>query len=281
MKLLGGAAIATLSIATMPLLAQTPPPPGVSQGTAPPPMVAPMRSDAPAPVVRENVEVRMMSDHVMTRDDVVRHVREMFRRFDANGDGYVTREELGAFHAKFANMGPMIRERIEDHGMKMGSPAAMFDRLDANHDGSISRQEFMAAHARMTERREEHVVVMNKGDGPGEPAMDGMEHQKMEFRFKTREPMPGMDGDHMKMRMEGMDGEHMKMRMHGEGMGMGFGSPLFEMADTNHDGRVSLQEAEGLALQHFDRADVNHDGKIEPDEHQQMHVMMMRERRPG
>jgi hypothetical protein len=55
------------------------------------------------------------------------------------------------------------------------------------------------------------------------------------------------------------------------GMGMdGMGMHLFEMADANHDGRVSLAEAEGAALAHFDKADVNHDGKITPDEHLQI-----------
>jgi Ca2+-binding EF-hand superfamily protein len=267
MKLFGGAAVAALSITAMPVVAQTAPPPGVAQGTLPAPMIAPVPPVAPAPMVRENVQVRLMSDRTMTRDEVVPHVREMFQRFDANKDGYVTKEELEAFHAEFANMGPMIRKRVEDHRMMMGSPAAMFDRMDANHDGSISRQEFMAAHSEMHEKR----MVMSE-DGPGGDHMkipmgdmggehmkmpDGMDHQKMEFRFKTMAPM------------------------HGTEMGMGgFGAHLFEMADTNHDGRVSLQEAENLALQHFDRADVNHDGKITPDEHQRMRVEL-RERRPG
>jgi Ca2+-binding EF-hand superfamily protein len=275
MKLFAGAAVAALSIAAASGNAQTAPPPGVAQGTAPMPMTAPVPPVHVAPMMRKNVEVRMMSNHAMTRDEVVRHVREMFQRFDINKDGFVTREEIGAFHAKFANMGPMIRKRIEDHGMMMGNPVAMFDRLDTNHDGSISRQEFMAAHSQTSGHR--MMVIENEQRGPG---------------------MPGMDGDHMQMRMEGMDGEHMKMPdgmehqkmefrfgtmepMHGTEMGMGgFGAHLFEMADANHDGRVSLQEAEGLALQHFDRADRNHDGKITPDEHQEMHVLM-REHRPG
>ena len=267
MKLLTSAAIAALSIAAAPLAAQTPPPPGVSQGTAPAPMIAPVPPVPAAPMVRENVQVRMMSDRTMTRDDVIRHVRDMFQRFDTNHDGYVTREELQAFHDKFANMGPMMRERVENHRMMMGSPAAMFDRMDTNHDGSISRKEFMTAHSQMHENR---MVMM--GNGP-----DG-DHMKM--------PMEGMDGDHMKM-PDGMERQKMEFRfktmgpMHGTDMGMGgFGAHLFEMADTNHDGRVSLQEAESLALQHFDRADRNRDGKITPDEHQEMHVMM-REHRPG
>jgi EF hand len=82
--------------------------------------------------------------------------------------------------------------------------------------------------------------------------------------------------------MDGMHGMH-GMGMHGMGMhGMGgFGGHLFEMADANHDGRVSLQEAESAALQHFDRADLNHDGRITPDERRQAHELMRRDRRSG
>src|SRR5438309_664184 len=71
----------------------------------------------------------------------------------------------------------------------------------------------------------------------------------------------------------------MKMHMHGMGMG-GFGARLFGMADANHDGRVSLQEAETAALAHFDRADLNHDGKLTPDERGRAHTFIL-QRRPG
>jgi hypothetical protein len=45
---------------------------------------------------------------------------------------------------------------------------------------------------------------------------------------------------------------------------------MFEMADANRDGRVSLAEAQSAALAHFDKADLNHDGKITPDERHQV-----------
>ncbi len=81
-----------------------------------------------------------------------------------------------------------------------------------------------------------------------------------------------------------MDGhpDMMRMHMHMGGMGMGgFGERMFEMADTNHDGRVSLAEAQAAALAHFDKADLNHDGKITPDERQQMHETIRFEHRPS
>jgi hypothetical protein len=71
----------------------------------------------------------------------------------------------------------------------------------------------------------------------------------------------------------------MKMRMYRMGMG-GFGGRLFEMADANKDGRVSLAEAQAAALAHFDRADTNRDGQITPEERSKAHATM-RERRPS
>ena len=67
----------------------------------------------------------------------------------------------------------------------------------------------------------------------------------------------------------------------GQRMGMGFTGQMFELADANRDGRVSLQEAVNAALQRFDTADLNRDGQITPDERMQMRQRMMQERRPG
>jgi Ca2+-binding EF-hand superfamily protein len=62
-----------------------------------------------------------------------------------------------------------------------------------------------------------------------------------------------------------------RMAMHGR---------MFEDADANHDGRVSLEEMTATALKHFDAADANHDGKLSPEERMQMHPRIMTERVP-
>ena len=56
----------------------------------------------------------------------------------------------------------------------------------------------------------------------------------------------------------------------------GFGGRMFTMADANKDGRLSLQEATALSLQHFDSADANRDGTVTREERRQM-----RQQRPG
>jgi hypothetical protein len=190
--------------------------------------------------------MRVMYDREMTRDEAVKHVRDMFAKLDTNRDNVVTREELNALHQKMAGaMGAAgdWQKRIGDHGALMGDRGAIFDRLDTNHDGNISRQEFMAANS---ERREQRVIIMRDGSeaAPGTPGEPGM------------------------------------MRMHAMGAGMHFGGRLFDMADANHDGRLTLQEAEAAALAHFDKADLNHDGKITPEERAQAHALR-HERKPS
>jgi Ca2+-binding EF-hand superfamily protein len=252
-----GGAFAALGIAAAPSAAQTSPPPGVAPGTMPA-RQAPM----PPPGIQQQMRVRMMSDHVMTREELAAHVAKLFAKLDANHDGFITKDEVEAFHSKM--MGAMaegadVEKRLAEHSGVIGDRGAMFDRLDTNHDGMISREEFMAGRPEM---REERVMVMRGGpDGahgaPGAlPPMDG--HSGM--------------GRGMEMHMRHMGGDE---------MGTGFAAHLFEMADTNHDGRVSLAEAQAAALAHFDRADLNHDGRITPEERAKVHEEMGIERHPG
>ncbi|WP_309661778.1 EF-hand domain-containing protein [Sphingomonas sp.] len=128
-------------------------------------------------------------------------------------------------------------------GGQMADRGAMFDRLDANHDGSISRAEFDAAHA-------QHQQYMASRDQNGDGRPNGS----------------SMGGGR---RMGG-----------GHGMG-GMGGRMFALADSNRDGRVTLQEATNAALRHFDTADVNRDGQLSPEERMQMHQRMRAEHKPS
>ena len=212
-----------------------------------PPGVAQGTTPPPVPGVPQvRIETRMHRMPMMmpeTRNEVVAHIREMFAKLDTNRDGFVTREEADSAHK---NMGGEFREKFVERHDRPGMPhldhKAMFDRLDTNHDGMISRQEF-DAHAQV---REERRVVMMHGGPDGTPGMP---------------PMPDMKRFH-----------DMGARMHGH---------MFEMADANHDGKVSLQEMTAAALRHFDMADANHDGRITPDERMQMHQRMKEMKRPA
>ena len=205
----------------------------------------PARASAPPPAPQPQVQIMRIEREPMrvhTRDDVVKHVREMFGTLDTNRDGFITREEADI--GKLA-MGGDTREHFAERLAERDGPrpdrGAAFDQLDTNKDGTISRDEFMSAKPRIEERR---MIVMREGPG-------------------------------------GEAGGPAKMRMHRMGMGMGLHGRLFDMADANHDGKVSLQEATDTALRHFDMADANHDGKITPDEHMQMRQKIRIERHPA
>ena len=168
-----------------------------------------------------------MHDRVTTRAETVEMVRDHFARLDANKDGAITTAEVAEGHAAFA-------ARFKDfegkgpHVIRLehGDPGAAFDRMDDNKDGSISREEFAKAREDRIERR----IVMR--EERKKDAKDGKSPRK-----------------------------HV-MRMGGHG----FGERMIVMADSDKDGKITLAEAEALALQHFDKMDSNKDGQVTPEE---------------
>ena len=62
---------------------------------------------------------------------------------------------------------------------------------------------------------------------------------------------------------------------------LGLRGHMFDMADANRDGRVTMAEATSAAYRHFDMADANRDGQITREERMQMHQRMRAERQPG
>lgn len=205
-------------------------------GTAALAQTAPASAPAPAaPAPAATPMAHPMHDKVMTRAEVVANVREHFTKLDANKDGSVTKEEAMEGHMQYAKRFELKKgdaPHVMMHEGPMGDPNAAFDRLDANKDGSISREEFAKAREQRIERR--MVMREEHQDGAKDSPKDGKEVRK-----------------------------HV-MRMHG-GHG-GFGSRMIVMADTDKDGKITMVEAEALALQHFDQMDSNKDGQVTPEE---------------
>jgi Ca2+-binding EF-hand superfamily protein len=254
--ILAGAGVAALAA-----VAAAAQPPAPSAPPAPPSM----REMAPPP--------RAM--HPMTRAEVKAKVDAHFAKLDANRDGYLTPDEIAAGHGMRGEgmhrmradgamgdrpmaEGPMREGQMAGRPMREGAMAdgpgrdgraEVFARLDSNHDGVVTRDEFMNAGpgAGRVERR---VFVMRDGDGPGREG-------------------PGMG-----------PGGGMGMRG-GMGPGGGMHGRMMERMDSNHDGKISLAEAEAGALEAFDRADANHDGVVTPEERQAAHGMMRERFRRG
>ena len=187
----------------------------------------------------------MGPDATMQRADVETMVKEHFAKADLNKDGAITREEIQT-------------RRTQMHAERMDQ---RFKQMDSNNDGSVSRAEFDAAHqARM-------------GDGPGMGP-----HHGMDGKPGGPGPMGGgmgpgpmgagpMGPDSM---MQGEPGYHMR-GYHKMGH---MGGRMFERADANKDGKVTLTEATTTALAHFDEVDTNKDKTVTPEERHAFHQKM-------
>ena len=152
-----------------------------------------------------------------------------------------------------------------------------FAELDANKDGSLTKEEADAGRKVLKERirtrlgerkeRRDPAQAFDRFDSNKDGAISRDEFaQHREERIERR----------VERRADAAPGAHRRMRMHRFG---GMGGHMFEMADANRDGRVTLQEATDAAVRHFDMADANRDGRITPDERRQMHRQMIEKRR--
>ena len=162
----------------------------------------------------------------------------------------------GAPHARMAKS--ETRADLQAHVQRM------FARLDANKDGFVTREEATAARAQFAARFQ-HRGAQHADNRDRSKAFDRLDanHDGVISRAEFAAPRPH------------------RMAMQQAGMRRGFGGHMFEMADVNKDGRVSLAEAQQLAVQHFDRADLNHDGVVTPQERQQARQLMRGQRQSG
>jgi len=143
--------------------------------------------------------------------------------------------------------------------------ARHFAMLDANHDGALTESD---RQMRRDQHRAEMVEGMKRHRDEAFAAMDAnKDGQISRQEFDNAAPPPPPPG-----------GPGMRHGMRGGGMGFGMiGGRMLEKADANHDGKVTLAEAQATALQMFDKADVNHDGVLDRDEM----MVAMRERMGG
>ncbi len=171
-------------------------------------------------------------------------------------------------HARMT--GPMTKAAIET------MVKTHFAKVDANGDGYIVKAEAEGARDKMVaERRDEHFKAMDaNSDGSISraefDAQHGAGHRES---IAMGEPNPGAKsedehkGGHM--RHGGGHRPGMAMMMHG--------GRMFERADADKDGRVSLAEALARPMEHFDKVDANKDGTISPEERKAAHEKMRAE----
>jgi Ca2+-binding EF-hand superfamily protein len=182
-----------------------------------------------------------MAERIYTRDEMVAKVREHFGKLDTNRDGALTRE---AAEAGRAAMKDHFRQRFADRREHR------LERME--HRDPAQAFDRLDANKDGSISRDEFA----KGH-----------EQRIERRIALKDGKPGAPG-----------APHEGMRMHRMG-GMMMGGHMFEMADANKDGRVTLQEATDSAARHFDMADTNHDGRITPEERKAVRMQFIEKRR--
>jgi Ca2+-binding EF-hand superfamily protein len=166
-------------------------------------------------------------------------------------------------------------DKIQTRTEVQAKVAEHFNRVDANRDGFITKAEADAAAQAFGGKRAEHRAergeqAFERIDSNRDGSVTRAEWDSAQAQRKQRVAARDHNGD----------GRTDRSRFAHRGMG-GFGGHMFEMADANRDGRVTLQEAQTAALQHFDMVDTNRDGRITPEERMQMHQRMRAEHKQG
>ncbi len=169
--------------------------------------------------------------------------------FDKNGDGVLTPDELPA--------------RMQ----------AMFTRGDTNHDGKLTAAEIrdMAQHSgRATgQRAEPGKAGMNMRLDPLLNALDANHDAVIsaaEMEAASAELL-ALDANHDGV----LQPEEMRVRQQTPAERA---AHLLEEWDTNHDGKLSLDEAPDGLKPRFAQADINHDGFLDSAEMQAMFAAM-------
>ena len=159
----------------------------------------------------------------------------------------------------------------------------MFARLDTNRDGYLVKAEADAARANFRQ------FAGNRGRQGAKPggrqAKGGAAFDRLDANHDgaiTRSEFDAVRAQRVARRDVNGDGrpDARAGRRMGGGMG-GLGGRMFDMADLNRDGRVTLQEATNAALRHFDTADVNRDGQLTPQERMQSRERLRAQRGRG
>ena len=171
---------------------------------------------------------------------------------------------------------------MADHVMTRAETVQMvrdhFARFDSDRDGAITTTEMTALHGMHRDGAGQRMTVhkgpmhdpnaafdrldTNKDGAISRDEFAKAHEQRIEKRIVRRE----------KIKEARRDGKPGAMREHRMG-----GARMIVMADTDKDGRITLAEAEAMALRHFDRMDSNHDGQVTPDERGNRHRMIIRE----
>lgn len=213
-------------------------------------------------------------DKVLSPAEVKAYEAAQIKGLDANGDGFLTADEIAA------KMTQMAAQRVTQHA------DMMVKRLDKNGDGKVSVEEFATARTPM----DGFVQRMLKAGGGkiSKATFDTVMAMRgdmgrggwMQHRWGQRGGHQGW-GDHRGMRgdmhRQGDHGWGGRPGMQGARGDMGPGMmragmmgprqmPTFAQLDANGDGFITAAEIHDYRLAQAKTLDTNHDGFISPAE---------------
>ena len=187
---------------------------------------------------------------------------------------------------------PMVQRapvaQVHTRAQVAAQVATMFQRLDTNRDGVITRAESQVAKGNRG-KRQAGQLQRGANRSPEQrvarraAAFDRMDANRdgsiSRAEFATPQQRVAASGQNRRLRQPGAPGMR---RMGGMGMAMaGLRGHMFDMADVNRDGRVTMPEATAAAYRHFDMADANRDGQVTRQERMQVRQHMRVQRQPG
>jgi Ca2+-binding EF-hand superfamily protein len=148
----------------------------------------------------------------------------------------------------------------------------MFARIDANRDGFVTAEEGQALRGRALGQRPGGPMARQAGRDAGAARFERLDTNR--DNMISRDEWARAQATRGERRAERGQRGGQRMAMRGR-----MGGAMLRLADANRDGRISLAEAEGAALQRFDRVDLNRDGQVTRDERQQLR--QQRQARPA
>jgi hypothetical protein len=234
--------------------------------------------DGPLPRQEQCIQQRYSFTLLIERRDFLRGGSRMKRLLVGGSVLLASAAAIAQVAPRAAPQAPTLpmAAKVHTRAEVQAKVAEHFAKVDANHDGMVTKAEADAAAQafrgnwveRAKDRRDDRGDRMfERLDSNRDGSVSRAEWDAGQAQREQRIASHDRDGD-------GRRDAHKRGGMHGMS---GFSGHMFEMADANKDGRVTLQEAQAAALRHFDMADANRDGQITPDERKQMHERMRAE----